>query len=86
MIDFEIVEKLRERYCDIHPLAFHRSLERAESQGELFDMLDTFPKEFPIVWDEETRRWIHAKELTLMERFDVESVVKKKKKKKRREK
>ncbi len=56
-MDQAIVNKLLERYNRLHPLVLHRSVERARTVGELFDLLDTFPDEFPVVWNEETRRW-----------------------------
>ena len=63
MIDEQVVEKLRERYSDIHPLIFQRSLDKSESAGELFDILDTFPKEFPIEWCRTTKRWKISKDV-----------------------
>jgi len=86
MLDAAVVNNLRERYSAIHPLAFHRSVERAESVGELFDILDTFPKSFPIVWDEQQRRWIHVEEASLKNSFDFEGVTKRKQRKRRRRK
>ncbi len=55
----DIEESLRQRYPHVHPLMFARCLEKAKSDGELFDMLDSMPTEYPIVWDEPTRRWVH---------------------------
>lgn len=63
MIALEVVEGLKEKYSNIHPLVFHRSLERAETAGELFDILDTIPDP-PFAWDEESRRWRTTKDLT----------------------
>lgn len=54
----EIHQALRERYPHIHPLMFHRCVERCKSNGELFDMLESLPQDLPIVWDEETRSWV----------------------------
>jgi hypothetical protein len=58
MLDQKIVEKLRERYKDIHPLIFHRSLEHAKTEVELFDILESIPKSYPIVWSEDNFCWI----------------------------
>jgi len=63
MIDEQVSQKLRLRYPEIHPLLFQRSLERAKSNGELFDILDTMPQELPIVWDEELSRWVTTDDL-----------------------
>jgi len=69
MLDPTIIEKLRERYPDLHPLLFHRSVERAKSNGDLFDILDTMPKKYPLIWCEDTYRWVTVKELYLSEEF-----------------
>jgi len=62
MIDKDLVAKLKERY-NVHPLIFHRSLERAKTGGDLFDMLDTMPNKFPLVWNEEDRQWTATDDL-----------------------
>lgn len=49
-------QALRERYKDMHPLLFQRSLEKS-TNGNLFDILEGVP-EFPIIWDENTRSWL----------------------------
>ncbi len=59
----ELITKLKERYSHLHPLLFQRSLERAKSAGDLFDILDTASKDYPVVWDEEQRRWVYTKDL-----------------------
>lgn len=52
-----VLESLKAKFAHIHPLVFHRSVEKAESDAELFDILDTIPAERPIIWDESVRRW-----------------------------
>lgn len=69
MLDPIIIDKLRERYPDIHPLIFHRSYERAKSNGDLFDILDTVPNKFPIIWCETTSRWTTTQDLFLSDSF-----------------
>ena len=71
MIPEEIVNSLREKYAFIHPLIFQRSIERAKSGGELFDILDSIPQEFPIVWNEENKRWITTKDLFQAKMFSL---------------
>lgn len=56
MLRAEIVESLKSHF-DVHPLLFHRSLEKATSQGDLFDILDTIPEQFPIIWDDDQHKW-----------------------------
>jgi hypothetical protein len=65
--DENAIEKLRERYPNLHPLIFHRSIERAKSMVELFDILETVPKNFPIVWCEKNNRWKEEKDLFLID-------------------
>lgn len=53
----QVLKSLRERYAHIHPLMFQRSLEKSKSNGDLFDILEGIPKEFPIIWDDEENCW-----------------------------
>ncbi len=59
----EVQKALKKRYYFIHPLIFHRSLERAKTDGELFDILETIPEEMPIIWNDDTKRWINTEDL-----------------------
>jgi hypothetical protein len=59
----EVQEAMKERYAHIHPLIFQRSLERSKNDSELFDILETIPDEFPIVWDDEKRSWVTTEDL-----------------------
>ena len=63
MLNQEIVDKLKQRYKNIHPLIFHRTLEHAKSEVELFDILHDFPNKYPVFWDEELLCWVKAKSL-----------------------
>lgn len=72
MLDKSVVEKLHERYADLHPLIFKRSVEKAKTNGELFDILEDVPKSFPIKWCEETRRWIYFRSF-----FEIDSFLEK---------
>lgn len=54
---------LKKRYAHIHPLLFQRSIEKARSNGELFDILEEMPKNRPIIWDEKKRRWRYTEDL-----------------------
>jgi hypothetical protein len=63
MISEEVIAGLKKQFPDIHPLIFHRSLERAKTPGELFDILYSMPTEYPIVWNEEGKKWLTTKDL-----------------------
>ncbi len=59
----EVVRKLKERYPNVPQVMFVRSLEKARSLGDLFDILETFPTDFPVEWDGAERRWATNKKL-----------------------
>ena len=71
MISEGFVNKLREKYSDIHPLIFHRSVQKTTSEVVLFDILDSFPKEYAVVWSEIDRKWVTTKDLVQIEKFDL---------------
>ena len=68
-MDERVVEGLRKRYSGLHPLIFHRSVEHSKSASELFDVLESMPKRFPISWDEESRSWKRIKDITFQRKF-----------------
>jgi hypothetical protein len=57
MLEVKVVEGLRKHF-DVHPLLFHRSIEKATSQGDLFDILDTIPENCPMIWDDGEHKWV----------------------------
>lgn len=67
MISADLIAKLKTKYKDIHPLVFQRSLEKAKTGGELFDILSTIPKKTPIIWNDEEKRWVTTKDLVQFE-------------------
>lgn len=64
MIDESVIVKLKEKYCHVHPLIFHRSVEHSKSAGDLFDILYDLPEKLPILWDDISHRWITAEDPT----------------------
>lgn len=69
MLSDEIVTRLKDRYPNIHPLIFHRSIEKSKKDVDLFDILDTIPKNFPIAWSEDDKRWVEIKDIFQIEEF-----------------
>lgn len=59
----DVAEGLRKRYPKLHPLMFKRSVEKARSHGELFDILESIPDDFPVIWDDHLRRWVITDDL-----------------------
>ena len=70
MITNKTVCALKERYPNIHPLIFQRSVDHAKNDGHLFDILDSFPKAYPITWSESEHRWVHTDDMFLVESFE----------------
>ena len=70
MIDAETINALRERHPEVHPLLFQRSVEHAETAGELFDILESLPP-LPVSWNEKKRRWVRIKDVIVSERVDL---------------
>lgn len=71
MIDQVVIKKLKDRYKDIHPLIFQRSVEKARTAGELFDILDSFKHKYPMVWNDQTRRWGTTNDLIQKDKFQL---------------
>lgn len=71
MLDPEVVGKLKERYSNLNPLLVHRSVERARSLGELFDILDSCPATSPLVWSHAQRCWVVTEDILQVENFQV---------------
>lgn len=65
----EVQEALRVRYAHLHPLIFQRSLEKSINDGELFDILDSVPDVYPVVWDDLRRRWVHTEDIVQSDSF-----------------
>lgn len=71
--DDPVVEKLKDRYPDLHPLIFQRSLEHATTLGDLFEILESMPDKYPICWDEESHCWQRTEDITQSKRMNEES-------------
>lgn len=69
MLDEKIVDKLRKKYSDLHPLLFQRSVERAKSNGDLFDIVDTVIDKYPLSWNEKENRWSSLDDPYLVQQF-----------------
>lgn len=68
MLNDEVTDKILENNKDIPILLLHRSVEYANNNTELFDILLDLKKllnkqNFPIVWDESLKQWTKAKDL-----------------------
>lgn len=44
-----------------------RSEEKSKTLGELFDILELVPTQYPLIWDDEVKRWVHTEDLLLSE-------------------
>lgn len=71
MIEQDVLDSLRQKYLHVHPLIFHRSTERARDAGDLFDILESLPKDLPVIWDERKHRWVVTDDLTQSAQFEM---------------
>lgn len=71
MFQKAVISKLKEKYSHLHPLMFHRSMERAKTQGDLFDILDTAPS-LPAVWCHRSSRWVQVDDVFCSKKSDLE--------------
>ena len=55
-LDEKSMTVFQQRYAHIHPLLLWRSIERAKTPGDLFDILESIP-EFPVAWSDEEHCW-----------------------------
>lgn len=60
-------EAFKARYASLHPLMILRSEEKSKTLGELFDILELVPTQYPLIWDDEVKRWVHTEDLLLSE-------------------
>lgn len=65
-IDEASLANFRSKYSDVHPLVFQRSLERAGSALELFEILESLPSP-PFSWDESRRSWMRNEDVMGLE-------------------
>lgn len=56
-IDKTMLDGFRSRYAHIHSLIFWRSIEKARTLGDLFDILEDVPASTPVVWSDEAHGW-----------------------------
>ena len=67
----KVVLALKKRYANLPPLLLSRSIERARDEVELFDILDTVPQEFPLMWLNDQRRWVACEVLSMPDKWTV---------------
>jgi hypothetical protein len=63
MLNKNTIDNLKIRHSDLHPLILNRSVEHSKSDVELFDILETFPKKYPVIWSDKKKSWVYSKRL-----------------------
>lgn len=58
MISEDLLDSFRNKYKNVHPLVFHRSVEKAKDANNLFDILEDIP-ETPFFWDDGIKKWVN---------------------------
>jgi hypothetical protein len=59
----DVQKAMRDKFPALHPLLFHRSVEKAKTNGGLFDLLHGMPPSLPIVWDAAAGGWTQTDNL-----------------------
>jgi len=68
-MDDNVIEGLRKRYSKLHPLIFQRSREFAKNETHLFDILESIPEKYPIIWDDVLGLWVVCKDINFQKKF-----------------
>lgn len=72
-MSFDLSEKelsnFKSKYSGVHPLVFHRSLEKAVSALDLFEILESMPSKAPFSWNDDTRSWVVDEDIMGVERL-----------------
>ena len=71
IINEKTLNSFRIRYINIHHLIIQRTVDKVETQGELFDILEDFPNTYPVVWNVKSKRWSHTDDITQEDNFDT---------------
>lgn len=53
-----VIANFQATYPEMHPLVMHRSLEKASSMVNLFEILAAVPNEGAFSWDDAKRSWV----------------------------
>ena len=48
-----------EVFKDIHPLIVFRTIEKLKKIDDIIYILNNIPKKYPIMWDDENKKWIN---------------------------
>lgn len=69
IIDSEdpVLANFRDRYPHVHPLVMHRSVEKASSILNLFEILAAVPNEGAFSWDDAKRSWVRDGDVMAVE-------------------
>jgi len=67
ILDEKQLNYFKEKYREIHPLVFQRSIEKAENFNDLFEILEDVPS-YPFCWDEENKKWISSNDFVVFDK------------------
>ena len=71
IINENVLNSFRLKYSTIHPLIIQRTVDKVETLGELFYILEDFPNTYPVVWNVKTKRWSQTDDITQEDNFDT---------------
>jgi len=67
-LDEDAIKSFKKEYDFLHPLIFHRSLEKADNSNELFEILESIPKSYPFFWDDSKKKWIRSSDFLFIKK------------------
>ena len=65
--DDPVLRNFKAKYAYVHPLVLHRSVERAKSFLNLFEILESLPKDGPFSWSEGDAAWVRDDDVMAIE-------------------
>lgn len=69
-LDESFIISLKQRYNNVDPLVFQRSVEKARTKVELFEILEDIP-DLPFSWSDKKRKWVREKDLFQVKKINL---------------
>lgn len=68
--DDPVLCNFKAKYAHVHPLVFHRSVERAKSFLNLFEIMEALPKDCPFSWSDSVGMWVRDDDMMAFDSLD----------------
>lgn len=71
MINKNILSGFIKNYSHINPIIICKTADKVKTPVELFDILQDFTNEYPVVWSSTDKKWMTTDDLTQIDTFDT---------------